>query len=257
MIRAVVVDDEPVARRGLIRLLRDESDVQVVGEATDGGDALEVLRRERPDVVFLDIQMPGLDGMAVAEALDRSAHGPLVVFVTAYSEHAVPAFELEAADYVLKPLDRDRVRQVVARVRLQLRRAALDEVETRIRVLQRFISPGDSGGEPDRLVVRNGGTVLFLDPTEADWIESTGNYVRVHIGAQQHLVRSTLSAMEGRLGRHGFLRISRSVLVNLARARQVRPGSGGTYTLVLENGERLPVSRRSVPALRRVIERFQ
>jgi two-component system LytT family response regulator len=239
-----------------VRLLREHADLEVVGQAADGEEALELLHEQRPDVVFLDIQMPGLDGVAVAEAARGPDHTPLVVFVTAFDEHAVRAFELEAADYVLKPFDRERLQQVLERLRRRLRRAALDDIDSRSAILRRILGAGDPGG-PDRLVLRESGTVFFLRPDEVDWVESAGNYVRVFAQGRQHLIRDTVTAMEERLERHGFLRISRSVVLNLARVRQVLPGRGGTQVAVLENGKRLTVSRRSVPDLRRTIERLR
>ena len=258
MIRVVVVDDEPVARRGLIRLLEAEDGVEVVGRAADGEEALAVLRRERPDVVFLDVEMPGADGLLVAEELRAIEHPPLVVFVTAFDQYAVQAFELEAADYVLKPFDTERLRQVLGRVRTQLRRFALDDLDAGARILRELGGPGLADRRAaDRLVIREGGTVVFLRPDEVDWIEAAGNYVRVHAGRERHLVRSTLSSMEDRLAPHGFLRASRSALVNLARVRKVDPGGSGTYVAVLEDGRRIPISRRAVPRLRRAIEAME
>ncbi|MFW6085070.1 MAG: LytR/AlgR family response regulator transcription factor [Gemmatimonadota bacterium] len=258
MIRIVVVDDEPVARRGLVRLLDAEEGVEVVGQAADGEEALSVLRRERPDAVFLDVEMPGIDGLLVAEGLRGLEHPPLVVFVTAFDQYAVQAFEMEAADYILKPFDAERLQQVLGRVRRQLRRSALDDLDASTRVLRELGGPGTTGSGPgERLVIRDGGTVVFLRPEEVDWIEAAGNYVRVRAGHDEHLVRATLSDMEERLGPHGFLRASRSALVNLARVRRVSPGSSGTYVAVLEDGRRIPISRRAAPRLRRAIEAME
>jgi len=170
----------------------------------------------------------------------------------------VQAFELEAADYVLKPFDTERLRQVLGRVRTQLRRFALDDLDAGARILRELGGPGLADRRAaDRLVIREGGTVVFLRPDEVDWIEAAGNYVRVHAGRERHLVRSTLSDMEDRLAPHGFLRASRSALVNLARVRKVDPGSSGTYVAVLEDGRRIPISRRAVPRLRRAIEAME
>lgn len=257
MMRVVVVDDEPVARRGLVRLLDAEDEVEVVGQAGDGAEAMPILRRERPDVVLLDIQMPGTDGLRVAEELRALDHPPLVVFVTAYDEYAVQAFEMEAADYILKPFDTERLQQVLGRVRRQLRRSALERLDVSTGVLRRLA--GGDAAEPttDRLVIREGGTVVFLRPNEVDWIEAAGNYVRVRADGEEHLVRDTLTAMEERLEGHGFLRASRSVLVNLSRIREIRRGSSGTYVALLEDGRRFSVSRRAAPRLRKAIRSME
>lgn len=255
--RCVVVDDEPVARRGLVRLLETEEGVEVVGQAGDGEEALSMLRRERPDVVFLDVEMPGADGIVVAEELRGLAHPPMVVFVTAFDQYAVQAFEMEAADYILKPFDAERLRQVLDRVRRQLRRSALENLEVSTRLLRELGGARPSAAASDRLIIREGGTVVFLRPDEVDWIEAAGNYVRVRAGHDEHLVRGTLTDMEERLEPHGFLRVSRSGLVNLARVREIRPGSGGTHVAVLEDGRRMPISRRAAPRLRRAIEAME
>lgn len=256
MIRCVVVDDEPVAKRGLVRLLEAEEGVEVVGQAGDGEEAIVVLRRERPNVVFLDVEMPGADGLVVAEELRGLEHPPMVVFVTAFDQYAVQAFEIEAADYILKPFDAERLQQVLGRVQRQLRRSALENLDVSTRLL-RELGGARLSGPADRLIIREGGTVVFLRPEEVDWIEAAGNYVRVRAGHDEHLVRGTLTDMEERLGPHGFLRVSRSGLVNLARVREIRPGSGGTHVAVLEDGRRIPISRRAAPRLRRAIEGMQ
>lgn len=235
MIRVVVVDDEPVARRGLVRLLAAETDVEVVGQASDGAEAMAVLRAQRPDIIFLDIQMPRFDGLLVAEEVTTLEAPPLVVFVTAYDRYAVRAFEMEAADYILKPFDAERLQQVLDRMRRRLR----------------------SGTAPDidgRLIVRDGRALMFLDPEEVELLESEGNYVRIRTRRNEHLVRATLKAMAQRLEPHGFVRISRSALVNLACVRKVVRRERGRHVAVLETGRRISVSRRAVRRLRRAIE---
>lgn len=253
MIRVVVVDDEPVARRGLVRLLRAEEGIEVVGEAAGGAEAMSTLRRERPDVVFLDIQMPRVDGLLVADELRTFERPPLVVFVTAYDEYAVRAFEMEAADYILKPFDGERLQQVLGRVRRQLRRSALEQLDTSTGILDRLAGERATE-ESDRLVIREGGTVVFLRPAEVDWVRAAGNYVRIHAGEDEHLVRNTISAVEDRLDGHGFLRVSRSALLNMARVREIRPSGGGTAVAILQDGRKISVSRRAAPRLRKAIE---
>lgn len=256
MIRVVVVDDEPVARRGLVRLLGVEEGIEVVGEAAGGGEAMSMLRRERPEVVFLDIQMPRIDGMLVGEELRTFESPPLVVFVTAYDQYAVRAFEMEAADYILKPFDSERLQQVLGRVRRQLRRSALERLDTSTGLLDRLAGQR-AAEEPGRLVIREAGTVVFLRPDDVDWIEAAGNYVRVRAGGDEHLVRDTLTAMEDRLDGHGFLRASRSALINMARVREIRRTGGGTHVAILEDGREVSVSRRTAPRLRKAIRKMR
>lgn len=263
MIRTVVVDDEPVARQGLLRLLREDEDLEIVGEAADGDEALELLRRERPDLVLLDIRMPGLDGIAVADALDDLDSPAAFVFVTAHDEHAVRAFELDAIDYVLKPFDRERLRDAMGRVKRRLRQETTADLHRNARELLRLFGDESSGTAarasvaPDRLVIRDGGTVVFLQPDEVAWIESAGNYVRIHAEGEEYLVRETLKRMEDRLDAARFLRVSRSAIVNLDRVREVRPQPNGTHEISLRDGTRFSASRRRGEELRAAIARLE
>lgn len=260
MIRTVVVDDEPVARDGLLRLLDEDGDLELVGQAADGAEALELLRRERPDLVFLDIRMPGLDGIAVADALGEMDPQPAFVFVTAHDEHAVRAFEMDAIDYVLKPFDRERLAKATARVKRRLRQATAAELKRDTRALLRLFEGDDSeraSVTPHRLVIRDGGTVVFLKPDEVRWIESAGNYVRIHAEKKNYLVRDTLKSMMERLDPSRFLRISRSEIVNLGQVREVRPQPNGTHEISLQDDTRLSASRRRGEELRAAIGRLE
>lgn len=263
MIRAIVVDDEPVAREGLLRLLREHESVEIVGEAADGDEALELLRRVRPDLVFLDIRMPGLDGLAVADALGELDSTPAFVFVTAHDEHAVKAFELDAIDYVLKPFDRDRLRDALRRVKRRLERTVTTDLQRDTRTLLRLLGddgPADrapGGGASDRLVVRDSGTVVFLQPDEVSRIEAAGNYIRIHADEKNYLVRGTMGGMEERLDASRFLRLNRSTIVNLDRVREVRPQPNGTHEVRLTDDTRLSASRRRGDELRRAIARLE
>lgn len=260
MIRTVVVDDEPVAREGLLRLLDDDDDLELVGQAADGDEALELLRRERPDLVFLDVRMPGLDGIAVADALSEMESPPVFVFVTAHDEHAVRAFELDAIDYVLKPFDRERLAEATTRVKRRLRQATAVELQRDTRALLRLFGDDSSARAsvtPDRVVIRDGGTVVFLQPDEVGWIESAGNYVRIHAETKNYLVRDTLKSMVERLDPARFLRISRSAIVNLDRVREIRPQPNGTHEISLRDGTRLSASRRRGEELRAAIGRLE
>ncbi|HEY0809482.1 MAG TPA: LytTR family DNA-binding domain-containing protein [Longimicrobiales bacterium] len=240
MIRVVVVDDEPIARAGVMRLLGEDPEFTVVGEAASGSEAIRVIEDEDPDVVLLDVQIPEFDGFEVLAHLDRESL-PLVVFVTAYDEYALRAFEVSAVDYLLKPFDRERFQAALARVKQQFRTRDTEELQTRVReLLERMRSRGAS----DRLVVRDSGRVFFLGLNEVDWIEAAGNYVRVHAGKNAHLMRHTISGMLTKLPTTEFLRVSRSAIVNLKRVREVQSLFNGCFVFILQSGERVESSRR-------------
>lgn len=258
MIRTVIVDDEPVARQGLARLLEEDPDLEVVGQASDGDEALELLGELAPDLVFLDIRMPGLDGVAVADALHRLPAPPALVFVTAHGAHAVRAFELDAIDYLLKPFERGRLRDALRRVKRRLRQQKVEGLERNARALLRLLPGGTAAPEArDRLVIREGGTVVFLQPDEIDRLESAGNYVRIHTAARTYLVRDTLAAMAERLEPARFLRIGRSAIVNVDRIRKIDPRPNGTHEIVLHDGTSLSASRRRGEELRAAIARLE
>ncbi len=229
MLRAVIVDDEPPARRKLARMLGEHADVQIEGEAGTGEEAMEVLGRVRPHVVFLDVQMPGLDGFQVVEALGE-LEDTSVVFVTAYDEFAVKAFEVEALDYLLKPVSEERLAAVLER----LRRAHAEQ------------TPVLRGEYLRRILVRGPRVAQFVATREIDWIEADRNYVVLHCGAKEHLVRSTLEAFAQRLDPEEFARIGRSTLVRLDAITEVQPWTHGDYRVVLSGGQQLPLSRRYV-----------
>lgn len=240
-LRALIVDDERLARLKLRRFLDEEPDVEVVGECASGAEAVERIRADRPDLVFLDVQMPGLDGFAVwREARPREAgreRGCRVVFVTAHDEHAVRAFEVEALDYLLKPFDRARFQQTLDRVRRE-RRETLDAKIASL--LERIERPAE---RLDRLVVRSGGRLRFVKLHEVDWIEAEDNYVRLHAGRESHLVRDTLRRLEPRLDPRLFLRIHRSAIVNVEAIAEIRSLFHGDYDVLLRDGTALPVGR--------------
>jgi two-component system LytT family response regulator len=239
LIRVVVVDDEPIARAGVIRLLTEDADFQLVGEAGSGTEAVHVIEEESPDLVLLDVQIPELNGFEVLAQLDLDQL-PLIVFVTAYDEYALRAFDVSAVDYLLKPFDRERFQAALARVKQHFRTRDVDELRLRVReLLDRM---GGSGH--DRLVIRDAGRVFFLGLDEIDWIEAAGNYVRVHAGKHAHLVRHTISGMLGKLPGKEFLRVSRSAIVNLKRVREVQPLFNGCFVFILQSGIRVESSRR-------------
>jgi two-component system, LytTR family, response regulator len=253
-LRVVVVDDEPDARDVVRTLLAAHSQLRVVGEATNGCEAVEVIRRERPDVVFLDVQMPDLDGFGVIEALgDDVPRG--VVFVTAHDEHAVRAFDLHALDYVLKPFGRPRFDAAVARAverlsameALSLQRTLASMADDR---RARHDDPGElSLGEAPhhpplrRIGVRTGAKIVLVDVDTIDWVEASGDYARIHVGKASHLVLQRMNALEQALEPRTFLRIHRSVIVNVSRIRELHRESDGGGSIVLSNGVRLRVAR--------------
>ncbi len=239
-LRALIVDDEPLARQRLKKLLQDEPDVEVIAECADGGDAVATIRAEQPDLVFLDVQMPVLDGFGVLEAIGPEQM-PAVIFVTAYDRYALRAFEYNALDYLLKPFDRDRFRKALERARAQLSKSPLrEEVQQLIGATEEFRTEG----KPlERLVIRSSGRVFFLRVDEIDWIEAAGNYVRLHVGKETHLLRDTMSSLEARLDPKKFLRIHRSTMVNIERIQELQPLFHGDYIVILRDGKQLNLSR--------------
>jgi two-component system, LytTR family, response regulator len=238
-LRVLLVDDEPLVRRGLRDFLEGVTDAVVVGECGTGTEALGFLQREPVDLVFLDVQMPELDGVTVAAALADA--GPAVVFVTAFSEHAIRAFEVNAVDYLLKPFDRERFLQALQRVRDRRAGAVDRELGERLTAVLAALTPATSYAE--RLLVRSDGRIRLVPVGDIDWIEAADNYVRLHAGAERHLLRETMASLETRLDPDRFGRIHRSAMVNLASVRELQPTFNGEYTVFLRSGARLTLSR--------------
>jgi two-component system LytT family response regulator len=232
IIRAIIADDEPPARRKLIRLLAGHADVSLVGEASTGREAVALLRSSRPDVVFLDVQMPGMDGFQVLEVLGEP-NGMAVVFVTAFDDYAVRAFEVEAADYLLKPATEERLARVLERLRAHL-----------IARGARPVAVPEQRRYWKRILVRGPRVAQFVEVQTIDWIESDRNYVVAHCGDKEHLVRTTIESLVAGLDPADFVRINRSTAVNLSRVRELRPWTHGEYRIVLHNGLELAWSRR-------------
>lgn len=247
-LRALIVDDERLARARLVRLLRRREDVEIVGVACDGDEAVEMLAELRPDLVFLDVQMPGLSGFDVLDALRprpnvphlNGNRMPAVVFTTAFDQYALRAFEVHALDYLLKPFDEERLSASLDRAAAMIRGARADPG------LRPFL---EQMAPPERFVVRTPGRIVFLPLAEVDWIEAAGNYVYVHAGRERHLIRGTLKAIESRFASR-FARIHRSAIVNLERVRELAPRAHGDCEVVLRGGARLPVSRTFAARLR-------
>lgn len=246
MIRVLIVDDEPIARRGIRQQLRSEADLEVIAECGDGAAAIDAIAELAPDLVFLDIQMPEVGGFEVFEAIGV-ARMPAVVFVTAYDEHALRAFDVHAVDYVLKPIDRHRFRTAVARARLRLAHAP-GQLDRRIAA-----ALGELGrAAPDyakRLAIKGDGRVVLVDVDAVDRLEAAGNYVEVHSGARHHLLRETMASLEARLDPARFARVSRSAIVNATHVRELQPMFNGDFVVVLRDGTRVAGSRRYRAAL--------
>ena len=239
-IRALIVDDEPLARDGVRLHLEEHDDVEVIGECGSGEAAVVAIENDAPDLVFLDVQMPGLDGFGVIEAIaaDRL---PAIVFVTAYDQFALRAFETHALAYLLKPFETERFNRALDRVRTQLRAKTKEIVDEKLRDLVASLSGKERYLE--RLVARTSGRILILRVEDVDWIEAAANYVRVHIGPKQYLVRETMTHLEARLNPDRFLRIHRSIIVRKDRIKELEPLFQGDYSIILVDGTRLTSSR--------------
>jgi len=245
-LRALIVDDEPLARRRLRALLEGEDGVEIVGEAGDGAAAVAAVGQLRPDVMFLDVQMPGLDGFDVLAALAPS-WCPAVVFVTAYDRYALRAFDVHAADYLLKPFDRRRLRSALARVR------ALTDGRTDVTARLLDLLADVRAGRPlERLVIKTPSRVYFVRVDEIDRIEAAGHYVAIHSGREEHLMRTTIREIASQLDPARFVRVHRSTIVNLDRVKELLPSFHGEYVIVLRDGTRVTSSRGYADRLRSI-----
>jgi two-component system, LytTR family, response regulator len=250
-LKAIVVDDEPLARERIRRLLEPETDIEVVAECADGREAVEAIEAAKPDILFLDIQMPELDGFAVLEAVGAERM-PAVVFVTAYDQYALRAFESHALDYLLKPYDQERFQRALQRARAQVRRERSGELDERLRSL--LGSLGSRSGYLERIVVRTGARLVFLRVDEIDWMDAEGNYIRLHVGKRSHLLRETMASMESKLDPARFMRIHRSTIVNIDRIKELESLFQGEYVVILQDGTKLTSSRGYRDRLRELLE---
>src|SRR5882672_523259 len=241
-IRVLLVDDEPLARDMLREMLQGDPQVDIVGESCNGREALDAIRAERPDLIFLDVQMPEVGGFEVLAALEKD-NTPYVIFVTAYDQYAVRAFEVQALDYLLKPFDQERFDVSWQRAKAQVMRdrnggGGMDQ---RILALLEELKAGNNYLE--RLVIKAGGRIYFLETNEIDWIEAEGNYVSVHSARKSHLLRETISSLESQLDPKKFLRIHRSSIVRLDFIKELQPWFHGEYRVMLQDGTQLTLSR--------------
>ncbi len=257
-IRALVVDDESLAREALLVMLKDDPEMEVIGECRNGKEAVTAIRQQSPDVVFLDIQMPEMDGFQVVEEIGAKRM-PVTVFVTAYDKYALRAFEAHALDYLLKPFDHDRFNTALQRAKTFVQQQKLGEIsESLFAVLQDMKlktgeSPTDADNrkperaaqkEPiDRVVIKSSGRIYFLKIEEIDWVEGAGDYLSLHSGSQTHLIRETMGNFHAKLDSQKFLRIHRSTIVNIERIKDIEHLVKGDYIITLTSGIRLKASR--------------
>jgi len=251
-IRTLIVDDEPLARERLRLLLEERPTIEVVGECENGKAALEAIRRQRPELVLLDVQMPELDGFEVLEALPVDGWPAVVIFVTAYDQYALRAFDVHALDYLLKPFDRGRFDRALQRAERALRdRRPSTGVDERLVALLEGLRHDRQ--RPRRIIVKTGGRIFFLNVPEIDWIEAAGNYVKLHVGAATHLLRDTMKNLEKQLETARFVRLHRSTLVNVDRIKELQQAADGDWQVVLRDGTRLSAGRDADARLRHVL----
>ncbi len=239
-IRALIVDDEPLARTRIRRLLADEPDISVLAECGTGREAIRIIQEASPDLLFLDIQMPGLGGFEVLQSISEDRM-PIIIFVTAYDQHALKAFEVHALDYLLKPFKQDRFKKALDRARAQLAKGGAHETDPGLTAFIRKLRAEQS--YLSRFMIKSSHRVVFIKPSEVDWIESAANYALLHVGDKTHIVRETMQALEVKLSPKQFQRISRSVIVNLERVKELQPMGKGQYVLILTSGKQLTMSR--------------
>jgi two-component system, LytTR family, response regulator len=245
-IRALIADDEPLARQRIRLLARDEPDLELIGECASGSDVLAAIERDPPDLIFLDVQMPEMDGFELLQRLPRERL-PLVIFTTAYDKHAVRAFEAHALDYLLKPFQPERFKTAVARAQEHLaNRQASSAARGLIHLLAAQQSAPAASSSPKhltRLTIKTDEKMVVVKAADIDSIESAGNYVAVNAGKESHILRETLNALEKQLDPEKFLRVSRSAIVNLDRVKELQPMFKGEHIIVLQNGKRLAMTR--------------
>lgn len=251
-ITTLIVDDEPTARRGVRLLLERDPEVLVVGEASSGAEAVRRIVADKPDLVFLDVQMPEMDGFKVLQAVGTQ-HAPTIIFVTAHDHHALQAFEVSAVDYLLKPFDDERFLSALRRAKSEIMRRQTDALGAKLSNLLAYLQAGGpTAVEPpasieavhnDRILLKSGGEIFFLKADEIDWIEAEGDYMKFHASGRTHLLRETMGRLESRLDGKRFIRIHRSTIVNIDRVRKLSPSFAGEYAVILHDGTKLKLSR--------------
>jgi two-component system LytT family response regulator len=253
-VRVVVADDEPIGRQRLVRLLQLEPETEVVAACADGEEAVEAIREHKPDIVLLDIQMPHLDGFEVVAALGEAPQ-PAVIFCTAHDQYALRAFEIHAFDYLLKPVDPERLRQAIGRAISSSARPPHGSATGRILGLLEELNARERSRGRDRLVVRTPERAFFLRAETIDYIEAAGKFVHLHVGRSVHALRESMAELEQELDPGRFLRISRSTIVNLDRIQEIQPWFQGDYVLILTDGTKVTSTRGYRDNMRRLLGR--
>lgn len=248
----MIVDDEALARRRIKSLLADDSGIEVIGECSDGQKAVEAIQALAPDLIFLDVQMPVMNGFDVIRSIG-SERMPVVIFVTAYDQYALEAFEVHAVDYLLKPFNRARFEKTVTHAKsliLRMQAGAFNgPLLTLLGSLQR------KQEMPERFMIKSSGRIVFLRAEDIDWMETVGNYIRFHVGRDSHLMRETMNGMELKLDPQRFMRIHRSTIVNIDRVKELQPWAKGEYVVIMRDGARLHMSRRYRERLHKLLSK--
>jgi two-component system LytT family response regulator len=239
-IKTIIVDDEPLACRRIQRLLRFDEEISIVAVCTNGEEAVRAISEHQPELLFLDIQMPGMDGFQVLSQIDMS-NPPLILFVTAYDRYALQAFEVHAVDYLLKPFDRHRFEKSVTRAKEMIRQNRNDEISKTLEAIRQEIQVRPQ--YLDRFVIKSGGRIFFLKSQQIDWIEAQGKYVVIHTGKETHLLREGISSIEADLDPRKFVRIHRSTILNIDRIKELQPWFHGDCKVLLFDGTELMLSR--------------
>ena len=239
---ALVIDDEPIARHAVVRLLREDPDIEVAGECGDGVSAVAAIRERSPDLVFLDIQMPAITGLDVVATIG-AARMPATIFVTAYEQFAVRAFEANAVDYLVKPFSRERFAETLRRAKQRLLGARGADADTTARIMQALASLQQRDAYVERLPVRENERVVLVDVDDIVWVKASGNTVRLHLADRVHEVRETMSALAARLDPRHFARVHRSAIINVRRVKDIHPWFNGYHVVTMDTGQQLRMSR--------------
>jgi len=254
-IKTLIIDDEPLAREGIRLLVGGDSEIRIVGECANGKDAVAAIRKDRPDLLFLDVQMPEMNGFEVLKQASITPL-PVIIFVTAYDRYAIQAFEAQALDYLLKPISDERFFQSLTRAKAQIAQGRAQEQNQRLRAMLENLQQGQTKAaapRPERMVVKSGGQVFFISLSDIDWVEAADYYVILHVNGKSILLRETMAELENRLDPQRFARIHRSAVVNIARIKELRASGRGDYTVILHNDTQLKLSRRRRKNLQELI----
>lgn len=250
-IRTLIIDDEPLAREGIRMLLEEDPDIVIIGECPDGREAVKEIVEQTPDLIFLDVQMPEMTGFEVLAEIGTELI-PAIVFVTAYDKYALEAFEVNALDYVLKPFTQQRFFKALGRAKARLKHASSDNLSNHLTALLQNLKAGEKHLE--RVVIKEAGRLSFLGIEEIDWIEAADTYVRLHVGDKSHLIRGTMNGLEARLDPSEFLRVHRSIIININSIKELHPLFHGEYVITLRDGTRLNSGRSYRDKLRPLLE---